>query len=430
MERLIVALVLGGIGCSLAIAAPRAAIAYILLLTPLMGEIRKLLLYVAEWSGFDPITLVPFTIAGVILVSQRQQIARLPKTPVSRMVFALAAVMALQALNPLQGSPLVGLAGVLFYLVPLAWFWIGRAILNPAQFFRMAMSITFPVALAAAWMGLHQAYVGFLPHQLRWIAEGGYSALNVGGGIMKSFSFFQSSQEYVQFLVLATALVVSPIAARKWPVSSFALPLFFFAALVTGSRGPIVGIDWLDVRLVGIFGRLAPWKGQHVMLDALVLHPQLHAIFVGAPLFGNEVCYQEELESRVKDLGLGQRVKFLGFREDIATLLRAVDFVAHTSIAPEPFGRVIVEGMLAGKPVVASRAGGACEIIEDGVTGRLIPPGDASALADVLCAWSDRSDEARRLGFAGQSSARARFTVEAMVRGVEAETALALGCNG
>ncbi len=60
--------------------------------------------------------------------------------------------------------------------------------------------------------------------------------------------------------------------------------------------------------------------------------------------------------------------------------MKAVDIVVHTSIAPEPFGRVIVEGMLARKPVIATRAGGALETIDEGVTGLLVAPGDVAAL--------------------------------------------------
>jgi glycosyltransferase involved in cell wall biosynthesis len=184
---------------------------------------------------------------------------------------------------------------------------------------------------------------------------------------------------------------------------------------------------WNGAKVVGVFSRLAPWKGQQVMLDALAQIPELHAIFVGAPLFGDEMCYQRELEARTETLGLTKRVRFLGFREDIPALLQAVDLVAHTSVAPEPFGRVIVEGMLAGKPVVATRAGGACEIIEDGVTGRLVTPGDPDALAQILRGLIERPEEARRLGRAGQVSAGQRFSVETMLRGIEREVAAVMG---
>lgn len=179
------------------------------------------------------------------------------------------------------------------------------------------------------------------------------------------------------------------------------------------------GLGWNGKTVVGLFSRLAPWKGQHVLLDALAQVPGLHALFVGAPLFSGDTLYQQELEAKVTALGVGDRVRFLGFRDDIPALLQAVDLVAHTSVSPEPFGRVIVEGMLAGKPVVAARAGGACEIVEDGVTGRLVTPGDADALATALREMIDHPDEAKRLGRAGQAAAQRRFSVEAMLLGIE-----------
>ena len=179
--------------------------------------------------------------------------------------------------------------------------------------------------------------------------------------------------------------------------------------------------------VVGVFSRLAPWKGQHVLLEALRLVPNLCAVFVGAPLFGDEARYLEELQAKARDLGVSERVRFLGFREDIPALLHAVDFVAHTSVAPEPFGRVIVEGMLAGKPVVATKAGGACEIIEDDVTGCLVPPGDSAELASALRRLIDEPGLATRLGCAGREVAARRFSVESMLRGVEREIELAIG---
>ena len=186
-------------------------------------------------------------------------------------------------------------------------------------------------------------------------------------------------------------------------------------------------MGWGTEPAVGVFSRLAPWKGQHVLLEALPLVPNLRAIFVGTPLFGDEALYLKELEAKARELGVSERVWFLGFREDIPALLHAVDFVAHTSVAPEPFGRVIVEGMLAGKPVVAARAGGACEIIENGVTGCLVPPGDPVELASALRRLIEEPKLAARLGCVGREFATRQFSVEAMLLGIEREVELAIG---
>lgn len=136
--------------------------------------------------------------------------------------------------------------------------------------------------------------------------------------------------------------------------------------------------------VVGHFSRLAPWKGQHVLIDALAkCPPQVTAILVGDALFG-EQDYVQQLHQQVAKLGLENRVKFLGFRSDIPQLMAACDLVTHTSTSPEPFGRVIVEAMLCGKPVVAAKAGGAMELVEHGLNGFLVTPGEPQELAQVI----------------------------------------------
>jgi glycosyltransferase involved in cell wall biosynthesis len=93
--------------------------------------------------------------------------------------------------------------------------------------------------------------------------------------------------------------------------------------------------------------------------------------------------------------------------------------VTHTSIAPEPFGRMIVEGMLARKAVVASGEGGVREIIEDGVSGVLVPPGDPKSLARALAGLLAEPHKSHALAEAGHQAALERFSLQAMVGGVE-----------
>jgi glycosyltransferase involved in cell wall biosynthesis len=139
-----------------------------------------------------------------------------------------------------------------------------------------------------------------------------------------------------------------------------------------------------DKFVVGHFSRLAPWKGQHIFISALAQCPQeVTAILVGDALFG-EQDYVKQLHQQIAALGLEKRVKFLGFRTDIPQLMAACDLVAHTSTSPEPFGRVIVEAMLCGKPVVAAKAGGAMELVEHGINGFLVTPEEPEELAQVI----------------------------------------------
>jgi glycosyltransferase involved in cell wall biosynthesis len=163
-----------------------------------------------------------------------------------------------------------------------------------------------------------------------------------------------------------------------------------------------------DEPLWGIFSRLASWKGQHIAIQALSRLPKGHLVLVGSALFGEEP-WEAHLRGMVVELGLEERVHFLGFRKDIPELLATVDGAIHASTAAEPFGLVILEAQLAGKPVVATAAGGATEIVTDGRTGWLVPPGDVDALAEVLAAWTTDPDAAASTGRSASIDAAARF---------------------
>ena len=129
---------------------------------------------------------------------------------------------------------------------------------------------------------------------------------------------------------------------------------------------------------------MSPWKGQHVLLEALTHCPQnVTVLLVGDALFG-ETAYVEQLHQQVAEMGFGDRVKFLGFRADVSELMGACDLIAHTSTSAEPFGRVIVEAMLCQTPIVATAAGGVLELIEPNRTGWLVPANDAVNLAGVI----------------------------------------------
>lgn len=138
-----------------------------------------------------------------------------------------------------------------------------------------------------------------------------------------------------------------------------------------------------DRPLVGMFSRLSYWKGQHILLEAARELPDVHVLLVGDALFG-EAEYTEKLKNIAAQPSLKGRVHWLGFRQDIPALMKACDAIAHCSTAPEPFGRVIVEAQLAKRPAIATMGGGTGEIIDDGVTGLLIPPNDPHLLAKAM----------------------------------------------
>lgn len=166
--------------------------------------------------------------------------------------------------------------------------------------------------------------------------------------------------------------------------------------------------------LAGLFGRLAHWKGQHVALEALVRLPDVHLVLVGSPLFG-EHAYAESLRQQAEALGVMDRVHFAGFQDDIPAWMKAMDVILHTSIDPEPLGRVVIEGLLAGRPVIAAAAGGVLEIIQHRENGLLVQPGDVTGLVDAVETLRTAPDFAARLAEQGSLDAKREFSLEGYV---------------
>jgi glycosyltransferase involved in cell wall biosynthesis len=174
--------------------------------------------------------------------------------------------------------------------------------------------------------------------------------------------------------------------------------------------------------LTGMLGRLAPWKGQHVFLEAFARafpHGGERAVIVGSPLFGEQE-YERSLHELSDRLGLEGRVEFTGFREDVWGELARIDVLVHASVLAEPGGQVVQEGLAAGTPVIAAASGGPAEMIDHGSTGLLYPPGDADALAEALQRLATDAALRDRLGAAGREKARdfAPEAIAAEVTGV------------
>ena len=155
-------------------------------------------------------------------------------------------------------------------------------------------------------------------------------------------------------------------------------------------------LDGADFR-IGMVGRLSPWKGQDVVVRALAsLRFPARLVLVGTAMFGEDE-YVRHLHRLTEELAVTDRVEFRGFVDDVLHVVREFDVLVHASILPEPFGQVVVEGMAAGVPVVASRAGGPGEIVTDGVDGLLYEAGDVLELGERLSTLDGDPALARRL---------------------------------
>ncbi len=173
-----------------------------------------------------------------------------------------------------------------------------------------------------------------------------------------------------------------------------------------------------DEVLFGVFGRLQRWKGQDVFVEAAAQVAQrleqARFVIVGGSVFGLEPDFDAELRARIGHLGLEPRFVLTGFRSDIPELMAACDVLCHTSRVSEPFGMVIVEAMAQGRPVIATEGGGPSEIIEDGIEGRLVPPGSPEHLARAMGELGRDPSLRRRMGDAGRAKARDAFSSSLM----------------
>lgn len=169
-------------------------------------------------------------------------------------------------------------------------------------------------------------------------------------------------------------------------------------------------------------GQFVPWKKQALFLAAAarVASEMPHAGFwlVGDDLFRRNAEYKSRLIDCAAELGITEAVKFLGWRDRMEDVWKGVDCLVHAANA-EPFGRVIIEAMVAGVPVVAVDSGGPGEIIQDGATGILVAPDDAEALSGAMLRLARDSQLARRLSSAAREMVFRKFTAAHTARRVE-----------
>lgn len=155
---------------------------------------------------------------------------------------------------------------------------------------------------------------------------------------------------------------------------------------------------------VGIVGRLAPWKGQDVFLRAFAQafpDGETRARIVGSAMFGED-DWLTQLTDLSMELGVAERVEFVGFTEDVQAQYEALDVFVHAAVIPEPFGQVVYEAMACGLPIVAPDAGGPGEAITHGVDGLLYEMGDIEGLANGLRQLAAEPALRARMGAAGR----------------------------
>lgn len=226
--------------------------------------------------------------------------------------------------------------------------------------------------------------------------------------------------------LLQEAIVVDSAAVREILRAHTRIPLHKYAVIHNGidvaefdgapdravARAALGLQD--DELVVGEIAHLRPHKGQRHLVGAVARlsahHPSLRLVLVGG---GPD---QEALEDLARTLGVADRVEFVGPRPDLPVVLAALDVLALPSTF-EGFGIVQAEAMYLRLPVIATSHGGSTEVVEEGVTGFLVPFGDEDALADRIDRLAADSELRARMGEAGRRRVLERFTADAMARG-------------
>ena len=186
-----------------------------------------------------------------------------------------------------------------------------------------------------------------------------------------------------------------------------------------------LGVKSEDI-LVCLVGRIVSWKGHEYFIKAIAdianKFPELKGIIVGGihdDYFGLKRAYFNKLKFIIKELNLKEKIVFTGFRKDVPRILSAMDIVVHASTNPEPFGLVIIEGMASGKPVIATKAGGVLDIIEDGVNGIIVKCKDAKAIANAIYQLVSDKEKSIKIGLGGQKKVYKNFRIEKQIIAIQ-----------
>ena len=175
----------------------------------------------------------------------------------------------------------------------------------------------------------------------------------------------------------------------------------------------------LDAPLVGTVGQLVPWKRQEVFLRAaaeIAMHvSRCRFLVVGADMFGEHREYVHKLRSLTDTLNIADRTLFTGYRDDAASVMASLDVLVHTA-EHEPLGRAVLEAMSLGLPCVAADSCGPAELVQDGVSGLLVTPGDVDGFAREVINLLRTPATARRLGEAAKARVQERFSAQRTAR--------------
>ncbi len=206
----------------------------------LMGDLRRIFAVTVGQPTLDLLLLIGPAMALVLVLPR---FARLQfRTALSKAMLFLLVVMILEIFNPRQGGLAVGLAGAVFYIAPLLWFWVGQSFGSPELVEKLLYRVIFPLALLASLLGFVQSFIGFLPYEQAWIdvAAKTYTSLYVGASI-RPFGFSVSAAEYLALLVLGAVGTAAAYfgSRRRW---ALVFPILIVSIVLASGRTAVLRV--------------------------------------------------------------------------------------------------------------------------------------------------------------------------------------------
>jgi hypothetical protein len=235
----------------------RYAIAMTIAFLIVLGDLRRILIGVAGWSGEDPLLLIGTLVASLLMAHAWSSRRVKLDTPLAKWTLAFLAVMTLQVFNPNQGDLIVGVGGIMFMMSPLFWYWVARSYLNVDLTGKILYYLVLPLSMIAAILGYYQIFYGYLPYQMDWYNITGYVALGNPETGLAPISFFASATEHSNFLSIGIVLLTA-LALHKNRGALLLIPILFLGIFLTGSRGPVIRVLFTVAAMWALLG--SNWK--------------------------------------------------------------------------------------------------------------------------------------------------------------------------
>ena len=226
-------------------------------------------------------------------------------------------------------------------------------------------------------------------------------------------------------LVVCNSIATQKNLTQRIPkLESKSIVIYNGIEIPKGSNPDKINLGFpVDNIVISLVGRISSWKGQQLLVSAFVIlakkHLNIKLVFLGsAPL--NQEHFEISLKNKIAENKLQEHVVIFPFQKEIAKFWNSIDIAVVPSTEPEPFGLVAAEAMLAKKPVIAANHGGLAEIVIDDVTGFLVAPNDAIALAEAISKLIGNPELRTQFGKKGHERVINEFSIERHVDQFEA----------